>query len=103
MILIETPVFTAQVKELLPDEDYRRLQWHLARYPYAGDVIQGTGSLRKIRWTAGGKGKSGGVRVIYFHVVSLSQIRLLLIYRKGLKDDLSRAEKKVLRAINEDW
>jgi hypothetical protein len=103
MILIETPVFTAQVKELLPDEDYRRLQWHLARYPYAGDVIQGTGGLRKIRWTAGGKGKSGGVRVIYFHVVSLSQIRLLLIYRKGLKDDLSRAEKKVLRAINEDW
>jgi hypothetical protein len=103
MILIETPVFTAQVKELLPDEDYRRLQWHLARYPYSGDVIQGTGGLRKIRWTAGGKGKSGGVRVIYFHVVSLSQIRLLLIYRKGLKDDLSPAEKKVLRAINEDW
>jgi hypothetical protein len=103
MILIETPVFTTQVKELLPDEDYRRLQWHLARYPYAGDVIRGTGGLRKIRWTAGGKGKSGGVRVIYFHVLSLSQIRLLLIYRKGLKDDLSPAEKKVLRAINEDW
>jgi hypothetical protein len=103
MILIETPVFTTQVKELLPDEDYRRLQCHLARYPYAGDVIRGTGGLRKIRWTAGGKGKSGGVRVIYFHVVSLSQIRLLLIYRKGLKDDLSPAEKKVLRAINEDW
>jgi hypothetical protein len=103
MILIETPVFTDQVKELLPDEDYRRFQWHLARYPYAGDVIKGTGGLRKIRWTAGGKGKSGGVRVIYFHVVSLSQIRLLLIYRKGLKDDLSPAEKKVLRAINEDW
>ena len=58
MILIETPVFTAQVKELLPDEDYRRLQWHLARYPHAGDVIRGTGGLRKIRWTAGGKGKS---------------------------------------------
>lgn len=103
MILIETPVFTTRVKELLPDEDYRRLQWHLARYPYAGDVIRGTGGLRKIRWTAGGKGKSGGVRVIYFHVFSLSQIRLLLIYRKGLKDDLSPAEKKVLRAINEDW
>jgi hypothetical protein len=102
MILIETPVFTDQVKELLPDEDYRRLQWHLVRYPYAGDVIRGTGGLRKIRWTAGGKGKSGGVRVIYFHVVSLSQIRLLLIYRKGLKDDLSPAEKKMLRAINED-
>jgi hypothetical protein len=103
MILIETPVFTARVKELLSDDDYRRLQWHLARYPYAGDVIRGTGGLRKVRWTASGKGKSGGVRVIYFHVTSQSQIRLLLIYRKGVKDDLTPAEKKVLRAINEDW
>jgi hypothetical protein len=103
MILIETPVFTAQVKELLSDDDYRRLQWHLARYPYAGDVIRGTGGLRKVRWTASGKGKSGGVRVIYFHAAPLSQIRLLLIYRKGIKDDLSPAEKKVFKAINEDW
>ena len=103
MILIETPVFTAQVKELLSDDDYRRLQWHLARYPYAGDVIRGTGGLRKVRWTASGKGKSGGVRVIYFHAAPLSQIRLLLIYRKGIKDDLSPTEKKVLKAINEDW
>jgi hypothetical protein len=85
MILIETPVFTAQVKELLSGDDYRRLQWHLARYPCAGDVIRGTGGLRKVRWTASGKGKSGGVRVIYFHAAQLSQIRLLLIYRKGIR------------------
>jgi hypothetical protein len=103
MILIETPVFTAQVEALLSDEDYRKFQWHLALFPNAGDVIQGTGGLRKVRWTASGKGKSGGVRVIYFHAASRFQIRLLLIYRKGVKDDLSPAEKKVLRKINENW
>jgi len=51
----------------------------------------------------GGRGKRGGSRVIYFHVASRDQIRLLLIYRKGVKDDLSAAEKKILRKLNEDW
>ena len=59
--------------------------------------------MRKIRWAAQGKGKLGGVRVIYFHVSARQQIRMLLIYRKGVKDDLSAAEKKVLRALNETW
>ena len=68
-----------------------------------GEVIQGTGGLRKVRWTGGGRGKRGGTRVIYFHVASRDQIRLLLIYRKGVKDDLSAAEKKILRKLNEDW
>jgi hypothetical protein len=59
--------------------------------------------LRKIRWVAHGKGKRGGVRVIYFHVSARQQIRMLLIYRKGVKDDLTASEKKVLRALNEAW
>jgi hypothetical protein len=59
--------------------------------------------LRKIRWVAHGKGKRGGVRVIYFHVSARQQIRMLLIYRKGVKDDLTASEKKVLRALNEGW
>ena len=50
-----------------------------------------------------GRGKSGGVRVIYFHVAVNAQIRLLLIYRKGVKDDLTPAEKKTLRKLNQDW
>ncbi len=68
-----------------------------------GDVIQGTGGLRKVRWSIKGSGKSRGVRVIYFHVVVQTQGRLLLIYRKGLKDDLTAAEKKILRKLNADW
>jgi hypothetical protein len=50
-----------------------------------------------------GRGKSGGVRVIYFQRVTHDQIRLLVIYRKGIKDDLTPAEKKVLRKLNENW
>ena len=103
MVFIESAVFTRQVRELLTDEEYAGLQWYLALYSRAGDVIQDTGGLRKVRWGGGGAGKRGGVRVIYFHVLRDKQIRLLLIYRKGVKDDLSAAEKKVLRKINENW
>ena len=103
MVFIESAIFTRQVRELLTDEQYTDLQWHLALDPRAGDVIQGTGGLRKVRWASGSGGKRGGVRVIYFHAVSQSQVRLLLIYRKGVKDDLSTAEKKILRKLNENW
>lgn len=103
MVFIETSVFTRQVAELLSDEEYASLQAYLADSPTAGNVIQGTGGLRKLRWAAMGKGKRGGVRVIYFHVVAASQVRLLLMYRKGIKDDLTAAEKAWLRSIVERW
>ena len=103
LVFIETPVFTRQVRELLSDEAYAGFQWHLAFNPRAGKVIQGTGGLRKVRWSVPGSGKRGGVRVIYFHVAADAQVRLLLIYRKGVKDDLSAAEKKTLRRLNQDW
>lgn len=66
-------------------------------------MIQNTGGLRKVRWAANGKGKRGGVRVIYYYIMPASQIRLLVIYRKGLKDDLTEDEKKELRKLNEGW
>ena len=96
-VFVESPVFTRQVKELLTDEQYVSLQWHLALCPKAGRVIQDTG------WVSGGGGKRGGVRVIYFHAVRQHQIRLLLMYHKGIKDDLSATEKKVLRELNKHW
>ena len=103
MVFIETPIFTADVRVLLSDEEYARLQEHLVRQPNAGNVITGTGGLRKMRWTSAGKGKRGGSRVIYFHAVAQSQIRMLLIYRKCIKDDLTPKEKTVLRKINAEW
>ncbi|GHA12445.1 hypothetical protein [Oceanisphaera arctica] len=103
MIFIETPIFTSDVKDLLGDDEYRELQQHLAINPKSGPVIQDTGGLRKVRWSAQGKGKRGGVRVIYYHVSSDSQIRMILIYKKGVQDDLTPEQKKILRTINERW
>lgn len=103
MVFVETPIFTAVVQALLTDEDYAALQQRLAAQPTVGDVIAGTGGLRKIRWTTMGRGKRGGTRVIYYHVVALAQIRMILIYRKGIKDDLTPREKTVLRKINAEW
>ena len=79
------------------------MQQHLVTMPNAGDVIAGSGGLRKIRWTVAGKGKRGGTRVIYYPVVAQAQIRMILIYRKGIKDDLTPKEKMVLRKINAEW
>lgn len=103
MIFIESPHFTDDVLELLSDDEYTELQIYLAQNPTAGAVIEGTGGLRKVRWAANGKGKSGGVRIIYFHVTSAFQIRMLLIYRKGTLDDISPAQKKALKTLIERW
>lgn len=72
-------------------------------HPDAGAVITSAGGLRKVRWTVAGKGKRGGTRVIYYHVVAQAQIRMILIYRKGIKDDLTPKKKTVLRKINAEW
>ena len=103
MIFIETSIFTRQVLELLTDEEYAVFQSRLAANPLAGDVIEGTGGLRKVRVAAKGKGTRGGARVIYYHVSSAAQIRLLLVYAKGRKDDLSADEKRTLCGLNERW
>lgn len=103
MVFIETPIFTADVQELLTDDEYASLQQRLLVQPDAGDVMAGTGGLRKVRWTTRGRGKRGRTRIIYYHVVAQDQIRMILIYRKGIKDDLTPREKSVLRKINAEW
>ncbi len=103
MIFIETEIFTEDVNTLLSDDDYARFQRFLTLSPDCGDVIPGTGGLRKVRWMANAKGKRGGVRIIYYWRLRQDEIRLLLIYRKGLQDDLSAQEKALLRKLNEGW
>ena len=103
MIFIETPIFTEDVVGLLSDDEYSAFQQYLAENPLAGDVIQQTGGLRKVRWSAQGKGKRSGVRIIYYHVNAASQIRLILIYKKGIQDDLTSEQKKMLQQLNERW
>lgn len=103
MIFIETSFFTEDVKQLLSDEEYRKFQEYLAANPEAGDLIKETGGLRKARWATRAKGKSGGVRVIYYYVTSDAQFRLLAIYKKGVQDTLTAKQKALLRKINEGW
>jgi len=66
MELIEAPGFTKQVERYFTHDEYYALQCALIYKPEAGAVIPGTGGLRKLRWGAGGKGKRGGVRVVYY-------------------------------------
>ena len=103
MIFIETPIFTEDLLQLLSDDEYMEFQKYLAGNPLVGDVIQQTGGLRKIRWSAGGKGKRGGVRIIYYYLTENFQVRLLLIYKKGKQDNLTTDQKKMLRQLNERW
>jgi len=65
---------------------------YLAAHPAAGDIMQGTGGIRKLRWSAQGKGKSGGVRIIYYHHNESIPLFLLTLFVKGEKADLTKAE-----------
>jgi hypothetical protein len=87
MVIIETPVFTRRVQELLTDEDYRRLQAALINRPPAGILIQGSGSLRKVRGALPGRGKSGGVRVISYWAVEQGQLLMLFMFAKNERDE----------------
>ena len=94
MEFIETPTFTRQVQDLLNDEKYRGLQNTLAADPECGDLVKGGGGIRKVRHAAQGKGKSGGVRAIYYWVNYM-----LVVYPKSKKDDLSDRETAILRDL----
>ena len=102
MIVIETSVFTRQVQKLLSDDEYRELQIALAERPDMGTVIVGSGGLRKVRWAAQGRGKQGGVRVIYYWAVAQNRLLMLLMYAKSERDDLSREQLQILRKIVEE-
>ena len=99
MRFVETPVFTGCLLETLTDDEYRSLQTALMLRPTHGAVIRGGGGLRKARWGAGGRGKRGGVRVIYYWDEAHATIYLLLIYRKVDQDDLTPQQLKVLRRL----
>lgn len=102
MVIVETSIFTRQVQALLDDDDYRRLQMTLVLRPETGDLIPGGGGLRKIRWGARGRGKRGGVRMIYYWAVQQDRILMLLMYAKSEVDDLTAEQLKVLRKIIEE-
>lgn len=103
MVIIETSVFTRLIRELIDDEQYRELQEALVRRPDAGDLIPGSGGLRKVRWKLDGKGKRGGVRIIYYWMTADDQLWMLYGYAKAGREDLTKAQLKTLREIVERW
>lgn len=102
LTFVEAPQFTAQILDLLPDDDYREFQSSLAAHPGQGDVIPGLRGLRKVRMAARGKGKRGGARVIYLHLPAAGIIYLFYAYTKGDITDLSPDHKKRLLAAVEE-
>ena len=96
MEIFETPIFTKQIVAYLSDEKYRELQWTLIENPLAGNLIPGCYGIRKLRWSVGGSGKRGGLRVIYYFLTSEEKICLLFAYKKSVQQDLSKVQLKAL-------
>jgi len=99
MVFIETSVFTKQVKDILDDNSYHKLQVEIMLNPRAGNVIRGTGGLRKLRWFAPGSGKQGGTRIIYYYQDKEATVYMLLAYRKNRKEALTAQEKQQLAQL----
>jgi mRNA-degrading endonuclease RelE of RelBE toxin-antitoxin system len=96
---IETSVFTKIITEALTDDEFRSLQSTLSLNPASGSIIRGSGGIRKVRWSRGKRGKSGGLRIIYYWITNDDQILLLLAYSKSEKDDLTISQIEQLRKL----
>lgn len=88
MEFIETSLFTKLVYQYLEDDEYLGLQLYLLHHPESGEVVPGSGGVRKIRWGSRHKGKRGGIRVIYFWKTVDNEIWLLTIYAKGERESI---------------
>lgn len=97
---IETPTFTRQIQAIASDDELKELQRVLIAQPDKGDLVQGTGGLRKIRMAVGHQGKQGSARVIYF-LATTERIYLILAYPKSTKDSLTSSEKAELKKLTQ--
>ena len=101
MRIIETPIFTKRVQEILSDNDYRLFQIKIISDPEAGKLIKGSGGIRKIRWSASGRGKRGGSRILYYWYNEQNLLLMLFIFKKNEKDDLTKDQINILKSIVE--
>ena len=96
---VETKLFTKLVQDYLSDDEYAALQQSLIANPEAGDVIPGSGGVRKLRWAVAGRGKRGGIRVIYFLRLRHDEVWMLTLYAKNVDDSIPA---HVLKKIREE-
>ncbi len=97
-MFIETSEFRRRwIRSGLGEEDLRELQGYLLEHPTAGDVVQGTGGVRKLRWARPGRGKSGGVRTIYLDLAGRQTTWLITVFSKNERADLSSEERREIK------
>jgi len=97
IIFIEQPIFTQQVVELVEDDDYGAFQRELAQHPEKGEVIPGSGGLRKVRMRLPGRGKRGGARVLYLYFERHHSIVLYFLYTKGDTENIPSSKMKDIK------
>ena len=103
LLFIEAPKFTELIQSHLNDEEYAALQWLLLERPDAGDIVPGSGGVRKIRWGLRGKGKRGGIRVIYYWKTADDEIWLLTLYAKNVQENIpAQVLKQIALEIDDD-
>ena len=95
----EVPEYIREVEKHLSVIERQDILSYLSSHPKAGDLIEGTGGMRKLRWGKGGRGKSGGVRVIYYYHSDLMPLYLLSIFAKNAQANLSKAERNDLAKL----
>ena len=97
--IAELPEFIRTADKLLSETERQDVIRYLAEHPKAGDLMEGTGGVRKLRWRRGGQGKSGGVRVIYYFHDELMPLYLLTLFAKGDQSNLSKAARNDLAGL----
>lgn len=99
LTVVETPTFSRRAAEYWSEDEQQEFVTWIAQHPEAGDVIPGSGGCRKVRWTRQGRGKRGGVRVIYLSRLANGEIWLLLVYAKSERENIPT---HILRQIREE-
>jgi len=101
LTIAEIPEYMRRAEKLLSDGERRDVVNYLAAHPKAGDLMEGTRGVRKLRWGRGGPGKSGGVRIIYYLHSEAMPLYLLTLFAKNERANLSKAERNDLADLVE--
>lgn len=95
----QTPEFLRKIRRLISDAENQALIAYLAEHPKAGDLMRGTGGVRKLRWARDGSGKSGGVRVVYYFHDERLPLYLLTVFGKNARSNISDAQRNELASL----
>lgn len=96
---IETPLFSKQITQMLDDDSYSKFQTYLCNNPEVGDIITGTGGVRKVRWSLPNTGKSSGVRILYYYLTDFGTVYLMMVYAKSDQINISDSDKQRLKQV----